>query len=127
MISDPKNELTFVQALAAQAKTASFNVTGIDLSQYVGQIAVVIDVGTVSGTTPTLSVDLQSGDANDGSNAVAFTPDVVSSSITASGMQVLSFDKRAAGRYLKIVSTIGGTTPSFTFGVTVVARKRSQP
>src|SRR5690242_1748322 len=128
MISDPKNELTFTAALAAQAKTASWNVTGLDLKDYEGQIALIVNVGTVSGTNPTLDVALQSGSASDGSNAAAFSPAVAATQFTASGEQILTFDKRAAGRYLKIVSTIGGTnTPTFTLGMTLVGRKKVQP
>ncbi len=128
MITDPKNELTFTSVVSAQSKNANFTVTGIDLSQYLGQVALIINVGTTSGTNPTLDVALSSGDANDGSNAVAFSPAVAAVQFTAAGQQILTFDKRSAGRYLKIAGTIGGTnTPTATVSMTLVAGKRVQP
>lgn len=102
--------------------TATATTTGsaVDTKGY-NSAAVILEVGTVSGTTPTLDVKLQEcatsgGTYTDVSGAV-FTQ------VTATGnSQILRIEDLGVTRkrYLKAVGTIAGTTPSFAFGVEIL-------
>ncbi len=86
-------------------------------------VSVVLNVGTVSGTTPTLVAKLQ-GSA-DGGTTWFDIPGAATASLTATGVYVLTCYPGAAAaanavvsfplpRTWRVVYTIGGTTPSFT-------------
>lgn len=107
--------------LSSEARTASGT-----SNQYhapaVGGLVVEINVTAVSGTSPTLDVDLE--DSFDGVtwNKVA---DVNAANITAAGVTVKRLnlkDTPTTGR-LRLAYTIAGTTPSFTFTAKVHASR----
>ena len=89
---------------------------------------IVLNASAGTGTTPTLDVKLQhsdtttSGDFADVTNA-AFTR-VTDVSGTA-GVQVLRVNVSDLKRYLRVIGTIAGTTPSFDFGVEFVGIKKA--
>ncbi len=103
------------------ARTSTVTATGVDVSDYIGSIAIVQDVGTVSGTTPTLDGKLQDS-ADDSSYA-----DVSGASFTqvtaSNSKQVIHVDTRALRKYVRYVGTIDGTTPSFAMGVSIIGLK----
>jgi len=104
------------------AKTATFN--GATQTNYNARGAtVLINMGTVSGTTPTLAAKLQ-GSA-DGGTTWYDIPGAVTPSITATGTTVMTIYPGATvaanaaisyplPRTWRLAYTIGGTTPSFT-------------
>ena len=105
--------------LESAARTASGASDQYD-ALAVAAIVVEINVTAVSGTSPTLDVDLE--DSFDGTtwNKVA---DVNAADITAIGVTVKRLnlvDTPATGR-LRIKYTVGGTNPSFTFTAKVHA------
>lgn len=80
-----------------------------------GQIvSLLVDVTVVSGTTPTLVVSVQW--SNDGATWVDADPADAFTSVNATGRKVKTFDRKAT--QYRVVWTIAGTTPSFTFSVT---------
>lgn len=105
------------------ARTANANGTGVDLQGYTQpggrQLKAILTNGTTSGTTPTLDVKLQDSDDN-----TTFT-DITGATFaqkTAAGNEEIHF--RTNKRYVRAVATIGGTSPSFTFAVLLLAQKR---
>ena len=124
---DLMGETKVASLLSPQARTADGSGTAIDThgSAYGNPRELVchVDVGEVSGTSPTLDVKLEDSDDDSSFADVsggAFTQK------TATGVQEL----RATGfrRYVRAVAAVGGTSPSFTFGVVAVAGKpRSYP
>jgi len=103
---------------ASGAQTATFNSAAIDMSSS-SQASFYLIVGTVTGTTPSLTVTLQ--DSPDGTNwftlNTAFTAVVASTSLQV---------KRETnmGRYVRANCVITGTTPSFTFSVLASGRSK---
>lgn len=102
--------------------TATATTTGsaVDTKGY-NSAAVILEVGTVSGTTPTLDVKLQEcatsgGTYTDVSGAV-FTQVIATGSSQILRIEDLGVTRK---RYLKAVGTIAGTTPSFAFGVEIL-------
>lgn len=129
MFTDLKNELTITAARATLAFAASANVTGIDLRGYTGNVLLVFNIGdSTAGSSPTYDAAIQSGALSNGSDAAAFSTPIAITQATAVSYQVISVDTRLAGRYLKIVQTIGGTSsPSFPIGISLIGQKQVQP
>lgn len=79
-----------------------------------------LDANAGTGTTPTLDVKFQT--SFDGTNATAV--DVPTGAFTqiagAASMQIKSITQ--FHRFVKVVWTVTGTTPSFTFGVYITGR-----
>ncbi len=79
-----------------------------------------MNVTAVSGTTPTLAVKLQVSD--DGGTTWYDLPGGAFTSATAATAQAIQISN--FGDTLRAVSTIGGTTPSFTYAVKLVAKQK---
>lgn len=116
------NALSHIQHVAPAAQTASFNATGMDLQQYEGVLKVTQNVGTPTGTTPTLSGKIQdSADNASFADVAGYT----FAQATGAGSASIQVDTRAVRRYIRYVGTIGGTTPSFPMAVSVYGKTKS--
>ncbi|MFF8831380.1 hypothetical protein [Streptomyces sp. NPDC015131] len=111
---------------ASGAETSSTTGTAMELGD-AGSLVVTVDVTAASGTTPTMVVDIE-GSA-DGSNwfplgqfgangyrsgSVGTAPSNFTAAATTRGAVT-------GAPYVRHKSTIGGTTPSFTYSITVSA------
>ena len=105
------------------ARTTTVTSAASDLSVYDGELAMILNSAAGTGTTPTLDGKIQHCDTSGGTYAdsgITFTQ------ITnADSLQSKLFQKSAVKQYIKFVGTIAGTTPSFTFGASLVGLKRS--
>ena len=119
---DFKGEFSFATISNIAARTSTVTTSAVDLMGYIGKVAVIQQVGTVSGTTPTLDGKIQdSADGSTGWTDISVTATQVTA---ADNQQVLSVDTRVARRYIRYVGTIAGTTPSFTMGVLLAGQKQ---
>jgi hypothetical protein len=101
--------------LTSAARTATGQSTAFDEGS-LDTISVMVDVTAVSGTSPTMTVNVEwSWD-----NVSWFTADPVDAftAITATGKKVKQFTIK--GLYARLNYVIGGTTPSFTFSATAI-------
>lgn len=126
--------LGFSEALAAAARTSTTNGSAVDLASEVSgqfnfltgagpggpEMMAILTCGTVSGTTPTLDVKVQY--SADGSTGWTDITGATFTQLTAAGRQAIRFV--SPERYIRIVATIAGTSPSFTFAVVVVGVER---
>ena len=102
------------------AETAT--VTGLDVNvEQLKAANFYLDVTAVSGTTPTLDVKIQEKDPVSGKyfDLVSFTQQ------TAISSERKSYGLGAGellGEVIRYVATIAGTTPSFTFSLSMVAK-----
>ena len=114
------------QYRASSALTATGNGNDLFVNPQDRNLRFDIDVTAVSGTTPTLAPKVQLWDATKGAYVDA---GLAGSNITAAGHVVLLVGEEivaAANLALntvltnraRLVYTVGGTTPSFTFSVT---------
>lgn len=106
---------------AAARRTSTLTGTGIDVLDYEGVALLVLNASAGTGTSPTLSVKLQHSDDNStfaDVTGAAFTQ--VTDVAGTAGIQVLKINVPDLKRYLRVVGTIAGTTPSFDFGVEFV-------
>lgn len=103
-LGDP---ITLVAAGAVQ--TASTNGGAVPSGPY-NTLRLTLNVTAASGTTPSLTVNVQtSGDNSTWATVASFT------AATTTGVQRKVFN--GLDRYVRATTTITGTTPSFTFGV----------
>ena len=80
---------------------------------YIQDIVVLTHVTAITGTSPTLSLAIEQSDDNSSYSAV--TGGASPSNITAVGSQVIN--ARVTKPYVRVTSTIGGTTPAVTYRV----------
>jgi len=97
--------------------TATANGTGVDIQQWVGQLAVYLACKNTAGTSPTLDVTLE--DSADGStgwaaiSGAAFTQ-VTDANTAAAVLLQINVNADACKRYIRAVKTIGGSSnPAF--------------
>ena len=109
-----------VLAPAAQ-RSATLTGTGIDVLEYEGVALVLLNASAGTGTTPTLDVKLQHSDDDSTYTDItngAFTQ--VTDAAETAGVKVMKVNASDLKRYLRVVGTITGTSPSFEFGVEFV-------
>ena len=117
------DKLTVVAGKATGAVTSTATSSAIDLLEYDGDGLLVLDCAAGTGTSPTLDVKITNSDASGGTytdlSGAAFTQVV-----DAASMQTLVINKDSAERYIKIVQTITGSSPSFTFSINLIGVKK---
>lgn len=99
------------------AETATGNSDKVDVGRFL-EALVFLNVTAASGTTPTLDIKIQTSD--DGSDWYDFNPASAFTQKTATAKDSLKLTN--VGKYIRAVWTIGGTTPSFTFSLKLVAK-----
>ena len=117
------DKLTVVAGKATGAVTSTATSSAIDLLEYDGDVLLVLDCDAGTGTSPTLDVKITNSDASSGTytdlSGATFTQVTDSAS-----MQTLVINKDSAERYIKIVQTITGSSPSFTFSINLIGVKK---
>ena len=117
------DKLTVVAGKATGAVTSTATSSAIDLLEYDGDVLLVLDCAAGTGTSPTLDVKITNSDASSGTytdlSGATFTQVV-----DAASMQTLVINKDSAERYIKIVQTITGSSPSFTFSINLIGVKK---
>jgi hypothetical protein len=131
-INDFSHAIFQQDTLYPQTITANTNGASVDLALVGGNtISASLSVGSVSGTSPTLSVKLQSSADN---STWADIPGAVFPTVTASGAntrQVLQVTLprpdntgTAAPRYVRAVATVGGTSPSYVVNCEIMGLRK---
>ncbi len=103
--------------LTSSAQTVSGSGAQIEVGEY-KEALVTLNITAVSGTSPTLVVQLQASDDN-GTTWYNLPNGLFTSASTVSkqAIQIGTF-----GDYIRASFTVGGTTPSFTFGLNAVCK-----
>ncbi len=99
----------------AETKTATANGNGVELGD-VGTLRLKLNVTAASGTTPTLDIKVQTSADNGVTDAWR---DLAVSASFGQKTGVAAEQKCFVGcdRWVRVVKTIGGTTPSFTYTI----------
>ena len=123
VIQQNLDKLTVTAGVETGAKTSTATSSAIDLLEFDGDILLVLDSAAGTGSSPTLDIKLTNSDASSGTytdlSGATFTQVTGSAS-----MQTLVINKDSSERYIKIVQTIGGSTPSFTFSINLIGVKK---
>lgn len=102
------------------AETATVTSPDVDVEQ-LKAANFYLDVTAFSGTTPTLDVKIQEKDPVSG----AYFDILTFTQATGVTNERKNYDSSAAellGKIIRFVATIGGTTPSFTFSLSMVGK-----
>lgn len=106
------NQPRSVVASAARTATGSSSAVGNTSPDEV--LNVLANVTAVSGTSPSLTLSVEW--SMDGTTFAQGDPADALTAITAAGVKAKQFPRKAP--FYRVVWTISGTTPSFTFDVT---------
>jgi len=116
IIQQALDKLQLTNLHPTTARTATGNATGADVQARDGDLVLVLDSAAGTGTTPTLDVTVESSDTL-GGTYTAITGAAFTRVTTTASQQLLVISKDEARRFVRIVYTLTGTTPSFTFSV----------
>lgn len=110
------------------ARTTSASGTAVDLQDYHGTGALVLDAAAGTGTTPTNDITFEESDDNSTFTAVpagAFYGGAnYTQLVTTASRQVLYFNVAERKRYLREKHVVAGTTPSYTYSVNFLGQKQ---
>lgn len=107
------------------ARTATGNGTAVDMLAFDGDIVLVLDSAAGTGTSPTLDVTVQAS-ATSGGTFTAIAGAVFTQVAGTASQQRIVVSKDDNQRWMRIVHTIGGSTPSFTFSVNALGQPKYQ-
>ena len=123
VIQQNLEKLTVVAGVATAAVTSTATSSAIDLLEYDGDVMLILDSAAGGGSSPTLDIKITECATTGGTytdlSGATFTQVTGSAS-----MQTLVINKDSAERYIKIVQTIGGSSPTFTFSINLVGLKK---
>ena len=116
-------KLTVVAGVATAAVTSTATSSAIDLLEYDGDVMLILDSAAGGGSSPTLDIKLTESDETGGTytdlSGATFTQVTGSAS-----MQTLAINKDSSKRFIRIVQTIGGSSPTFTFSINLIGLKK---
>ena len=119
-IHDLANQIILGIGVAPQTATSTVTGSGGDLLNADGPCFAIQQVGTVTGTSPTLAGKIQESSDN---STWTDIPNAAFTTVTASNnYQAIVFDRTK--RYVRYVGTIGGTTPNFSLAVVISQQKK---
>lgn len=126
LTKDLKNHLTVTESLVPARRTATGNGASLDLQNYEGDILAVMSSALGGGTTPTLDVKIQ--DSADDSTFADVTGKTFTqvTGAAGNGVQEMTLDPRALRRYIRMVATIAGTSPTFDCYGQFIGQKKTQ-
>lgn len=116
--------LQVIEVLAPARKTASENGSAIDLRDYVGDVKVILSTSAGGGTTPTLDVKLQESDATGSGFTDISGADFTQVTDAADSTEAIVISADSNKRYLRAVTTIAGTSPTFDMALVAVGLKQ---
>jgi hypothetical protein len=120
---DLNNGITYASLFKPDVETSTITGSAVDVTSYKGKLKVTQDVGTVSGTSPTLDGKIQ--DSEDGSTDWTDVSDATFTQVTASNdIQSIGVDTRAVRKYVRYVGTMAGSSPSYDIGVSFIGEKQ---
>lgn len=126
LIKDLKNRLTLTESLVPARRTATGNGVSLDVQGYEGDVLAVMSSALGGGTSPTLDVKIQDSADN---SAFADVTGLTYTQVTGAagnGAQKVTVDPRSVRRYIRMVATIAGTSPTFDCVGTFVGQKKTQ-
>jgi hypothetical protein len=119
-LHDLPNNVTTLAGVTPATKTSTFASASADLISGDGRCFGIQQVGTVSGTTPSLAGKFQeSADGTSWSDVSGATFTAVTAS---DNVQAVSFDRTL--RYVRYAGTVTGTSPSFAVAVVFGEQKK---
>ncbi len=116
-------KLDITAAVASASVTATATSGAIDLKEFDGDVLLVLNCAAGTGSSPTLDIKIQDSDESGGTygdlSGATFTQ------VTdAASVQTLEVNKDECKRFIKVVQTVGGSSPVFVYGISLVGAKK---
>ncbi len=116
-------KLDITAAVASASVTATATSGAIDLKEFDGDVLLVLNCAAGTGSSPTLDIKVQDSDESGGTygdlSGATFTQ------VTdAASVQTLEVNKDECKRFIKVVQTVGGSSPVFVYGISLVGAKK---
>lgn len=130
MNQDIVNSLTFAAVIPPKSQTNNTGGGGLDLQGYIGNVAIVVAVGTktVGDNDGAITLRVQTSATNNISNAVNYGTSTVATTNNTTIVGEIGVDTRSAFRYVFVVPTLTGTnSPAYPLSATAVGVKQVQP
>jgi len=130
LVVDPINNLTFTSVAPLSRATNNANTFIMDTQQYVGKIAVRVNIGikTAGDNDGTVSVQIRGSATNTAANATNISGTfAVNTTNNTAAAGTIAFDKRAEYRYLFAYVVLAGTnSPAYPVAIEAVGTKKVQ-
>lgn len=107
----------------SKAITATDTGAAVDVSEFTGNVLLLLNSSAGTGTTPTSTVKLQHSD--DGSTNWTDTGFAFDAQAAAASAQAKLYSADRFKKFVRAVNTLGGTTPGYSFGVTMVGTRQN--
>lgn len=114
------NRFSSIGIAAAAALTVTGNGTGVDVSRFGGLGKFLLNSSAMGGTTPTSTTKLQHSEDN--ATFVDVPNGAFAQVTTAASHQELLVNLDQVKKYVRVVDTIAGTTPTVTRSVSLIAK-----
>ena len=121
---DAHGNYATVTLLAAAEITATGNGSGVDMLNYAGKAKIIVISSAGTGTSPTLDLKIQA--SADNSTWADVSGATFTQIVDAATVEAIGVDLNSAARYLRVVKTAGGTTPSFYAGVVAICAQEQR-
>tara|TARA_R100001460_G_scaffold19236_1_gene40287 strand:- start:1869 stop:2252 length:384 start_codon:yes stop_codon:yes gene_type:complete len=123
IIQQNLEKLEISAAVASASVTATATSSAIDLKEFDGDVLLVLNCAAGTGSSPTLDIKVQDSDETGGTygdlSGAAFTQ------VTdAASLQTLEVNKDECKRFIKLVQTVGGSSPVFVYGISLIGAKK---
>tara|TARA_R100001509_G_C4711651_1_gene163510 strand:+ start:143 stop:526 length:384 start_codon:yes stop_codon:yes gene_type:complete len=123
IIQQNLEKLEISAAVASASVSATATSSAIDLKDFDGDVLLVLNCAAGTGSSPTLDVKVQDSDETGGTygdlSGAAFTQVTTSASL-----QTLEVNKDECKRFIKVVQTVGGSSPVFVYGISLIGAKK---
>ncbi len=113
-MKEPIQAIQVLNMLPVAVVTADGNSTGVDLKEYEGDVAFVMDAGAGSGD---MTLDCKIQDSADNSSYADVTGGAFTQVTTAASVQKIVLKSDEIRQYVRAVRDVGGTTPSFALSI----------
>lgn len=111
-----------VALLPTKAITATDTGAAVNVADFSGLGLLVLNASAGTGTTPTSAVKLQHSD--DGSTGWADTGHAFAAQAAVASFQSLLVNTDSLKKFVRVVNTLGGTTPGYSYGVSLIGGKQ---
>ncbi len=121
MIGTAHENQKAVAAIRPKAVTSTQNGLTIDTRDFEEALA-ILNIGAVTGTSPTLAVTFEESDDSGMSGATTIAGAAFTSKTASAANKEYTgrLNLKGTKRYVRPVFTVGGTSPSFTLGAELV-------
>jgi hypothetical protein len=119
-LHDIPNNAQISAGLTPRAITSTTSGTGQDFLQGDGRCTAIQQVGSVSGTSPSLAGKIQ--ESSDNSTWTDISGATFTAVTANDNIQSISFDRTK--RYVRYNGAVSGTSPSFQIAVVIIEQKK---